>query len=558
MSAPEVQINIVDPGLGSVPAGAGKTQAKLGAANKAAPNVVYAVSSLQAAKDTIGSGPMLDAIAQVLDVAKGTVLVVPLTLTADGTVTGAFALTGTGSGTVTGSRGPEQIVKVKIILGGTPGTMTYQVAIGSGAFSSTITSTADPYTARAPGQYFSKLVFGNVTYIANDVYQLNLDGTVTRTGSGPATALDGSISSPLDTYDIWVQITASGALATSTFRYSLDGGNNFSASSPTPSGGKYVIPSAGVVLTFAGTFTIDDLYKGVSAPAGFGNTEVTAGYNALRPNSSEWGFSHVVGTPASAAAAASLAGIVSAAMTADLALFRYGFAILECPQTEGDSTIKTAFASFVDARVMVCEGDEDLNSSLTGRKHRRNNAWGLAARLSKIKLSTHPGEVEPGDQGGAVQNVTAIYPPTDAADMDANRFTVMRTIIGQPGFFIMRGRMMAAAGSDFAQVMNRRVMDRACTVARAAFVLYLNKSVRIDKVTKHIKEVDALRIEKVVRSKLRSALLGEDEASDVDVALSRSDDLLATSTLNAEVQVVPKGYLETIKVNIGFVNPLLA
>jgi hypothetical protein len=558
MPAPEVQINILDPGLGIVPASAGKTQVKLGAANKGTPGTVYSISSIQAAKDQIGSGPMLDAIAQVLSVAGGSVLVVPLTLTADGTVTGAFALTGTGSGTVIGSRGPEQIVKVKIILGGTPGTMTYQVAIGSGAYSATITSTADPYTARAAGQNFTKLVFANITYIAGDVYQLNLDGTVTRTGTGGATALDGSISSPIDAYDLRVQITASGALATSTFRYSLDGGNNWSASVPTPAAGKYVIPGSGVVLTFAGTFTVDDLYQGAATTAGFGNAEVNAGYTALRANSSEWGFSHVVGTPASAAAAASLAGIVSAAMTADEAGFRYGFAIIECPQTEGDSTAKAAFASFVDLRVEVRLGDIDLNSPLTGRRHRRNNAWAYAARLSKIKLSTHPGKVEPGTEGGPLKNVVGVYPLGDNVDMDANRFGVVRTIVGAQGFYVMRGRMMAPAGSDFAQVMNRRVMDRICTVSRAAFILYLNSDVRIDPVTKFINELDALRIEKVVRAKLRAALMSDDEASSIEVALSRSDNLLSTSTLNAEVQAVPKAYLETIKVKIGFVNPLLA
>jgi hypothetical protein len=561
MALPEVQINISDPGLGIVPASAGKTQVKLGVANKGTPATVYSVSSVAQARDQLGSGPMLDAIAQVLSVAGGPVMAVPLTIPADsggdGTATGAFTLTGTGSGTVTGSRGPEQIVRVKIILGGLPGTMTYQTALGAGStgYGSTIVSGANPYTARVVGQYFSRLVFANDTYVANDVYTLNLDGTVTRTGTGVATSLDGSVHSPVDTYDLWVQITTAGAVGTSTFRYSLDGGNNWSGSIATVA--KYPIPGTGVILAFSGTFVLDDLYKGVSAPAAYTTTELTAGFTALLANSSEWGFVHVVGVPANAAAAATLAGTVGSQLDSAAVAFRYGFGLIECPQTQGDSTIKSAFSAVTAVRVGVSVGDVDLISPLTGRRHRRNNAWAYAARLSATKLSSHPGQVDSSDNGGPLKNVPAIYSVSSPDDMDANRFVVMRSLIGQTGYFIARGRMLASPGSDFSYVQNRRVMDRACTVARSAMLLYLNKAVRMDKVTGYIDERDAIEIESVLRAKLSAALVSDDEVSSIAVSVSRTDNLLSTSTLNVEVSIVPKGYLETIKVTLGFKNPAL-
>jgi hypothetical protein len=559
MSLPEVQVNIQDPGLGIVPPSAGKTQAKLLVCQKGTANVVYSAGTVKSAQEQIGNGPLLQAAAQVLSVAGGPVLMVPVLPNAYGSVTGAFALTGSGVGTVTGAKGPEQIVKVKIVLGGTPGTMTYRVAVGTGAYGSLITSSADPYSTPVPGQAFTKLVFGNFTYFADDVYQLNLDGTVTRTGTGTATALDNSTHSPVDAYDLWVEIVTSGALGVGAFRYSLDGGNSYSGSIILPSGGVYVIPGTGVVLTFASTFTVGDLYKGTASAPTIGNTEVTAALNALLANPSEWGFVHVGGVPASAAAAASLAAVVGTAMTTAQSSYRFVRGIIECPVSEGDSAVMTAFASYTDPRIGVCAGDVYLVSPVTGLLDKRNVAWAYTARLSATKLSSHPGQVDGSNNGGALRNVRSIVRDEFATPgLDAARFVTARTLIGQAGYFITRGRMMASPSSDFSNIMNCRVMDRACTVERAAMLLFLNKDVRVDKDTGFIDERDAMMMEAVCQAKLEAAVLGdESEASGVTVAVSRTDNLLSTGVLNTEVSVIPKGYTETIKMNIGFKNPAL-
>jgi hypothetical protein len=558
MSLPNVQINIVDPGLGIVPASAGKTQVKLGVCQKGVPNVLLSAGSVSAARDAIGSGPMLDAVAQVLAVAGGTVLMMPVLPSSYGTVTSSFALSGVGTGTVSGSKGPEQIVKVKIILGGALATATFQVAVGSGAYGATVTTAADPYTYQVPGQMFTKLAFAVGTYVANDVYTLNLDGTVTRVGSGTATLLDGSTHSPVDAYEVWVEITTAGALGAGAFRYSLDGGNNWTGSIGIPAGGKYIIPDTGVVLTFSGSFSLDDVYKGTATGAAFVNGDLTTALVALHANASEWGFLHVIGTPSSAANAVTLGGVVGAQTTAMEAAFRYVWGLIECPASEGDSAIKTAFASYVDARIGVAVGDEDLISPLSGRRTKRNKAWSYAARLSAIKLSSHPGQVAATDNGGALKNVLALYRDESATPgLDEARFVTARTLIGQPGYFVTRGKMMASTSSDFQNVMNRRVMDRACTVARSAFLLYVNSSVAIDDTTGFIDERSAVDIEAVVQAKLEAALIDEGEASSVRVVVARTDNLLSTSILNTEVEVIPKGYTETIKVGIGFKNPAL-
>jgi hypothetical protein len=558
MSLPNVQLTIRDPGLGIIKASSGRVQVKAGPTQKGTAATVLTAGSVAAAREAIGSGPVLEAAAQVLSVAGGPVYLLPVTVASLGTVTGSFTLTGAGTGTVTGSKGPEQIVKVKIIGGGTLTTATFQVAVGSGAYGATVTTGAGPYTYQVPEQQFTNVIFTAGTYVANDVFTINLDGTVTRVGSGTATLLDTSTHSPVDTYDIEVQILTGGALGVGAFRYSLDGGNSFSGSIGIPSAGKYVIPSTGVVLTFAGTFTAEDVYNGVTTGPGIINADLTTALVALRADPLTWGFVHVVATPSSAANAATLAGVVGVQTAAAEAEFRYVFALVECPSSESDATIRTAFASYEDARIEVCAGDVDLVSALTGRVQRRNVSWAYAARLSAIKLSSHPGQAAPDNNGGALKNVLSLYrDETATPGLDEARFVTARSFIGETGYYITRGKMMASTSSDYQQVMARRVMDRAMQVAKSAFFIYVNRDLRMDPATGRIDERDAQGIEANVESALEAALISEDEASSVAVVVSRDDNLLSSAVLHAEVEVVPKGYSETIAVGIGLKNPAL-
>jgi uncharacterized lipoprotein YehR (DUF1307 family) len=110
--------------------------------------------------------------------------------------------------------------------------------------------------------------------------------------------------------------------------------------------------------------------------------------------------------------------------------------------------------------------------------------------------------------------------------------------------------------------MNARVVNRAATLAAEAFTDYLNADVRIDTKTGYIDERDALKIDNAVTTQLQSALTGTsgsstDECSSISAAMSRTDNLLSNPVGNATVKIVPKGYLRSIVVNIGFVNPAL-
>jgi hypothetical protein len=562
MALPDVSLTIRDPGLGIVLAGAGKAQAKIGVCTKGTPNTVYSINSVKVAQSLLGAGPLVEAVASVLSVAGGPVYAVPAAASNYVSGPGSLTQSGSGAGTVSAAAGPHKVIRVKIHTGGTLTNMKFQVSIDGGSYGAAITSGAATYTYQVPGAYLTTLNFPAGTYVQNDVYTLNLDNTVTQTGSVSPPSVTGT-HSMVDAYRLRVKITTAGALGTAAFVYSLDGGNSYSGDILTAGSGIYAIPDAGVVLTLASTFVKDDEYSADCSWTLTTTSDVTAALTALLADSSEWGWVHVVGVPASddgpnAADAVTLEGVVDAKMTAAETAYRYVFGVVECPHdttTDTDSVIKAAFANVQSSRIMVVPSYADMVSPLTGRIDKRPAAWAVAARLGSTKLSRDPGCVE----DGALKNVRAIYRDEYATpSLDDARFTTLRTFPGLPGYYVTNGRLMSQPGSDFTYVMNRRVMDLAAKTARAAYLLFVNKDVNVDTTTGYIDEADAKRIDSVVQGKLEAVLLDPGECSGVEAQIARDDDLLSTSVANAEVSIVPKAYLKAIACAIGFKNPVLA
>jgi hypothetical protein len=552
MSIPAVNMTIEDGALGTLPPNVARASVKLGICSKGVPNVLAGgfsdVNTLTAA---LGQGPLVEAIAQVLAVAGGPVYAMPVTASVVGTV-GAVTHTGPGSGTVTPSKAPDRVIVAKVTTGGTVGTMAVSFSVDGGAYSTPVVSGVAPWAYPVPGTQ-STLTFAAGTYVLNDLYTVGTNGAVVLTGAGPATVTQAS--NPVDAYSVLVTIVTGGGLGAGAFTYSVDGGNSQSPTIAIPGSGVYTIPGTGIVLTFAGTFTLDDTYAFASTAAGYGTSDLTAALVALRANATEWGFVHAVGAPASAAAAAALAAIMDTQMTAAEVAFRYAWGMIECPTSESDATVLAAFTSFSSARTMVCAGDADVISPLSGRILRRNAAWPVSARIAFINAGEDPAWVG----RGPLKNVHELYRDEAATQLlDEGRFTTLRSHIGKAGYFITNGRMMAPGGSDFTYVQYRRVMDRACQVTRAAELEYLNADVRLDEDTGYIDERDAQSFEGDVNAKLRAAVVSTGDASGCSVVMSRTTNLLATAAQPVTVRVTPKAYLKQIDTSIGFKNPALA
>jgi len=553
MSLPDATITIQDGQLGQVPASVANASVKIGVCSDGLVGTIYSANDNGTAAAALGQGPLLDAAAQTLSVAGGPVYMLPINPSAAGSASAVARPIAVGAGTVAVSFAPRQTIQIKITLGGANGTATFAIALGGGTYGANVATTGGTFNYAVPATLTTITLASGQTWVLNDVYTIATDGTITLSGSGPAASNVTQASSPLDSYGlVSLAITTGGALGTAVFTYSLDGGDNVSGQILVPSGGKYAIPQTGVVLTFASTFTLGDTYTFTTTAAGFNNTDITNALTTLLASSTDFGFVHIVGAGANAAAAAATAAVIDTSMTAAQVAYRFILGVMECPTSESDSTIATAFANVVAVRVGVCAGDCELVSPLNGRILRRNIAWSYTARLALIQAGEDPGFVG----RGALPNIVSLYRNEFATPaLDAARFVTARSFPGRAGYFITNGNMMAGAGSDFNLVQRRRVMDVACRVVRNASLPFLNASVRVDKKTGFIDERDAQAFEATVNSQLRAAVVATGMASDSSVVMNRTTNILATNSEPVTVRVLPLAYLKFLNINIGFTNP---
>lgn len=559
MANPQVNQSITDGALGIVGPSSKRTQAIIGVCSAGAPNSINGIGNVKALQSACGLGSLVEAAAIALK--AGPVIVVPATPSVASSI-GSTSLVGSGSGTVTLAKALDRTLNVKIGTGGTLGTATFQIQIGTAAYGPVQTTGASgPYQYRVPGAPLVVLAFASGTYVAGDVYSFALDGTITRTGSGTATLLNGSTFEALDSFDVRVGIGTSGAAGAGVFQYSLDGGIDWSPGILVPSGGTYVIPSSGVKLTFSGTFTAGDVYSASVTGPSCSNSDVVAALNALKANPLTWFLVHVVVRPTSAANSASLAAAVDAIMSAMEGVYRYARALVHCPQdsdiggTNTDTAAFTAFASYGNTRVSVGLGDIQIVSLLTGNTMRRNVAWAYAVRLAAIA----PGEDAAWIGRGPLPGVAGIY-RDEAATPGANdqRFVTATTQIGVQGYFITEPKTMAPAGSDYGLMQYCRIIDIVLTTARAVLLTELNGSVRVDLKTGFIDPRDAQRIESKVLSAIKAAVVATGDASGAYFSMDRQLNILSTSEEKTTTRVVPLAYLKQIDNDVGLLNPALA
>jgi Protein of unknown function (DUF2586) len=558
MSNPAVNQTITDGALGVVGPSSKRVQALIGPCSAGIPNTINGFGNNKALQNGCGLGAVVECAAIALK--AGPVYVVPATPSV-ASVVGATSLVGSGTGTVTLAKALDRLISIKVGTGGILGTATFQISIAGAAYGPLATTgVSGPYQFRVPGAPYAVLAFAAGTYVAGDVYAIGLDGTVTRTGTGTATLLNGSTFEALDSFAVQVLITAAGAASVGVFQYSLDGGVDFSPNILIPSSGVYVIPASGIKLTFAGTFVKNDLYSATVTGPSCSNADVVAALVALKADPRTWFLVHVVVTPTSAANAASLAAAVDAQMSAMESVYRYARALVECPKDDDvggsntDTAAFTAFASYANTRVAVGLGDLQLVSLLTGLTQRRNVAWAFGARIASIA----PGEDAGWIGRGPLSGVAGLY-RDEAATPGANdqRFITATTQIGVQGYFITEPKTMAPYGSDFYLMQFCRITDITLSTARAILLTELNASVRIDLKTGYIDPRDAQRIESKVLSAIKAAVVATGDSSGAYFTVNRQTNLLSTSEEATSTRVVPLAYLKTIDNDVGLLNPAL-
>lgn len=385
-------------------------------------------------------------------------------------------------------------------------------------------------------------------------------GTVTASKTGTATlAISGAA---YDAYDIVIKVVTGGATiaaGTATFQYSLDGGNSYSATLAVPIGGTYVADGN---LTFAWTystgtaFVAGDSWTATATAPVYSTTDLATAVTALLADPRTWFLLHAVGAPANLAGARALFAALDTHMATAASSYRYARAIMDAPSDTDANllAITTGFGDLGSTRVAVGAGYMNVISPISGRYYKRNVAWEVAARASKVQPSQDLGAVSDGPLAG----VSALVRDERATPgLDDGRFCTARTIVGRQGYYLTRGRILAPAGSDYSLLQNGRVMDIASSVARDRALAFLNAKLPTN-ADGTIQDRTAKAIEAYIEAGLRGELTQKDDAVDISVSVDRTVNILSTGQLKVRIRVRPFGYASDIQLELGFTSPAIA
>lgn len=172
MTAPNVSMTILDGGLGNLPPSLAGLSVSVGVCSGGTANTLYKFNDLTTLRDTLVSGPVVEAAATKLSARKKGPVYVLKTTTSNAGSQGSWTLTGTGSDPGAASSGTPldaYQVKVKIIAGGVRGTATFKISFDNGDTWSNEYATAASVTTWASETGLT-ITFASGTYVAGDIY----------------------------------------------------------------------------------------------------------------------------------------------------------------------------------------------------------------------------------------------------------------------------------------------------------------------------------------------------------------------------------------------------
>lgn len=401
------------------------------------------------------------------------------------------------------------------------------------------------------------------------------NSSVTETGTSPTLTPSGT---PLDKYNWKVLIITGGAVGTSTFQYSTDGGVTYSPVFATAA--SFVVPNTGVTLGFAsGTYVAGDFYTFTSTAPFYSTTDASNAYNAADASATPWDIIWFVGqasgsddaTKASNSAAffSTYASLLATSETNH----HFRTLVMELPDVTdssgGDSALAAQFDTLSNPRLACAYGFVDVLSPIDQHWYKRSSAGTALARVRVNRLRRDPAAVA----DGAVPNAnTAATRKLSYHDENArqgpgtHRFITLRKILGKTdGAYVTNFPMMSAAGSDFKYIQMRRVIDATANVSRAKALNLLSTEIRTypgavvggpstvqGKICGTIVEEDAITIEQELNAEIFKQLTSRGEIISSSVTVNRSDLIQSTQDLRYKTRVKGWTYIKAIEAEFGF------
>lgn len=389
-------------------------------------------------------------------------------------------------------------------------------------------------------------------------------GTVAKTGTG--TAAPSATGTPVDDLEIALKVITGGTVGTSgiVIQSSADGGRNWSPQVSLGTATSYLVPGTGVTIALGtGTYVAGDRIDVRASAPSFSAADLGAGLDALAASSLNWEILQPVGPIDSNAFDTLELKFAALAAAGKYRAWSGGTRMPAAGETEATylSALNTIFSAKASLYGELTAGACKLTSSVTGRKYRRPASFVVAAREASVSEEIDIADVNLGPLAGvSIRDANGNPDEHDESlnpGLDDARFTTLRTWEGFGGVYVNRPRIFSPAGSDFYLMPHRRVLNLAHAALRLYFIRRLSRPILVSKTTGYILEEEALEIESGATAILRGELLAKPKASGVQFALSRTDNLLSTKTLNGDARVIPLAYPEFINLSVGFYNPAL-
>jgi len=365
-------------------------------------------------------------------------------------------------------------------------------------------------------------------------------------GSGGMPVLTPS-GSPNGAFQFDIEILSGGDHEEATFRYSIDGGQNWSGPIATPAAGVPVaLGYTGAFIAFgAGTFVEGDkaLFDTIGPSCSLSSilTALNIGKDRKLPFEIAGVF-----TPTADAAWAALgqwgddlfAGHKNARIVTE--------ASLPDPDMSGDAYVTggvSAMNGFAHDRVLVTAGTVRV-VDLYGYTLERGLSGLVCGLIAASPVSQSIGrtlycKMTP------VLSLALELSDAQLQTLDEARYTVPRTHEGLAGFFVNNGNMAADATSDYQSIEVCRVMDNVIRIVRVAALKYVHMEVLVANGTADPAGLKALEggckdALKTIKSTFSSA----------GIVIPEGQDVIATQGVNATISVIPFGYAKAI--NLSF------
>lgn len=382
---------------------------------------------------------------------------------------------------------------------------------------------------------------------------------VTHTGNGKGTV--GVTGSPNNAYDIVISIVTSGNTNDGTFRYSIDGGNNFSDELTIPLTGKYDISGTGLTLEFtdadaeAGeeSFAENDAYAFNTTAPTMSNAGALEAVEKLADFNKTIEVCHIVGVSGKALWAA-----LQSEAKDFLNLYKKPLIFLcEGRACREDESLDEYMAAMELERkgissLYVCVS---LTYAVYQRKDLRvqvvNMAGVISGLIGSAKESLSIGCVEEFPVSCAkLQKMVPEGIEAYSEQFDAIGYTMFRQYTGRDDFYVANANVMAPAGSDFPYVESVRVLNRIVREIAKQASDKIQAEVDPENLDGSVAKIEAhlnIAMEECERDKIISS--GE------AVIDTENLNILADETMDVRVVWVPMGTVRRFNLTFAVNNP---